>query len=193
MQTLRRPLRIIWDMDGTMTDFGAQYDADADRFHPGLPIAKTAQQLTFDLFGGVDERTAEAIRAIMDRTGFYDEMEPIPGALDAFRQMQTDGHDLWICTSPWLTNRSCVQDKLDWVLRHLGPKVQERVIISKDKTLVRGDILLDDKPDITGVAIPQWRQILVTQPYNVGVDLPRVDSWLGDWRSVVYADAAVAV
>lgn len=37
-----------------------------------------------------------------------------------------------------------------WVEKHLGHDFLEQVILTRDKTLVTGDILIDDKPDILG-------------------------------------------
>lgn len=37
-----------------------------------------------------------------------------------------------------------------WVEKHLGHEFLEQVILTRDKTLIAGDILIDDKPDIVG-------------------------------------------
>ncbi len=37
-----------------------------------------------------------------------------------------------------------------WVEKHLGYDFLEQVILTRDKTLIAGDILIDDKPDILG-------------------------------------------
>lgn len=37
-----------------------------------------------------------------------------------------------------------------WVEKHLGQEFLEQVILTRDKTLITGDILIDDKPDIQG-------------------------------------------
>lgn len=44
--------------------------------------------------------------------------------------------------------RVCVQ--YAWVEKHLGHEFLEQVILTRDKTLITGDILIDDKPDILG-------------------------------------------
>ena len=35
---------------------------------------------------------------------------------------------------------------------HLGSEFTKRVILTRDKTLVRGDVLIDDKPTIGGIS-----------------------------------------
>lgn len=44
----------------------------------------------------------------------------------------------------------CVFVQYAWVDRHLGPDFLEKVILTRDKTIVSGDILIDDKLDILG-------------------------------------------
>lgn len=41
-----------------------------------------------------------------------------------------------------------------------------RLIITSDKTKIRGDLLIDDKPYITGSEYPAWEHVLFTAPYN---------------------------
>lgn len=44
----------------------------------------------------------------------------------------------------------CVYVQYAWVEKHLGHEFLEQVILTRDKTLITGDILIDDKPDILG-------------------------------------------
>lgn len=44
----------------------------------------------------------------------------------------------------------CVCVQYAWVEKHLGHDFLEQVILTRDKTLITGDILIDDKPDILG-------------------------------------------
>jgi 5'-nucleotidase len=58
------------------------------------------------------------------------------------------------------------------------------VILTRDKTLVRGDILVDDKPTIAGLATPLWRHILFDQPYNRHFPTLRLN-WF-TWREILH-------
>ena len=50
--------------------------------------------------------------------------------------------------------------------------------MTSDKTVVRGDVLIDDKPAITGAHHPVWKQLLFEAPYNRHVtDRPRLTKW----------------
>jgi hypothetical protein len=112
------------------------------------------------------------------------------GALLALHEMESEGFQLYICTSPILTSQYCAQEKLNWIRHHLGEKWLSRVIITADKSVVRGDILIDDKPfesmDPGGRhSTATWKQILFDAPYNQQPFQPRLMQWK-DWRDVVY-------
>jgi len=48
-----------------------------------------------------------------------------------------------------------------------GPSWVDRIVLAKDKTLVRGDVLIDDKPEVTGSLCPSWEHLVFEAPYNV--------------------------
>lgn len=37
-----------------------------------------------------------------------------------------------------------------WVEKHFGPDFLDHVVLAADKTVVSADLLIDDRPDITG-------------------------------------------
>jgi hypothetical protein len=37
-----------------------------------------------------------------------------------------------------------------WVEKHFGPDFLEQMVLTSDKTVVSADLLIDDRPDITG-------------------------------------------
>uniref|UniRef100_A0A8C2FCT0 5',3'-nucleotidase, mitochondrial n=1 Tax=Cyprinus carpio TaxID=7962 RepID=A0A8C2FCT0_CYPCA len=84
----------------------------------------------------------------------------------------------------------CVCPQYAWVEKHLGSEFLEQIILTRDKTIVTGDILVDDKPDILGVEPnPSWEHVLFTACHNK--HLPpnpsqrRLQSWADDWRGVL--------
>ena len=91
---------------------------------------------------------------------FFRDLPPMAGAIDALRAMRASGrYRCILCTSPILTSRHCAQDKYDWVREHLGEEWLTDMVLTADKTSVRGDVLIDDKPVITGGANPVWEQV----------------------------------
>lgn len=178
-------MRFLVDMDGVLADWGAEWDRHAIKFaHLGLPL--TTSQTSFNLTIGLSEEGVAAVNSIMEHPGFYANMEPFDGAAQAMNEMVAAGHDVHIVTSPWISNISCASDKLKWAEDHIGPGWAKRTVITTAKTLVRGDILIDDRPDAAeGSKYDQeWEQVYFTQQYNKNLTgKRRIDNW-SQWRTL---------
>jgi len=174
-------------MDGTIANWGKEWDFHATRYqHLGLVL--TPNQKSFNLYEGLSDEGKKAVTSIMEHPGFYANLDPFPGAREALNSMVEEGHIVSLVTSPWVTNITCASDKLAWVERYLGLGWAKRTIITSDKTLVRGDILIDDKPDITGDYAPTWEHVYFSQPYNIdsAPERRRISSWETDeWRGLL--------
>ena len=71
-------------------------------------------------------------------------MEPMPGAIDAYKEL-SDIFDTYILsTSPW-ENPSAWSDKLLWVKKYLGNHAYKRLILTHHKNLNTGHFLVDDR------------------------------------------------
>ena len=71
-------------------------------------------------------------------------MDPIDGALDAFKKISKIYDTYILSTSPW-NNRTALQDKQDWVIKYLGLYAEKRLMFSHHKNLNKGDYLIDDR------------------------------------------------
>jgi 5'-nucleotidase len=78
--------------------------------------------------------------------GIFSLMEPMPGAISAYRQLAEAFDTYILSTSPW-ENPSAWSDKLIWVKKHLGSHAYKRLILSHHKNLNHGDFLVDDRPN----------------------------------------------
>ena len=58
-------------------------------------------------------------------------------------------------------------EKMVWVGAVLGNDWKKRVVITSDKTLIKGALLIDDKIDIKGAANPEWEHIVFSRPYQL--------------------------
>lgn len=45
-----------------------------------------------------------------------------------------------------------------WVEKHFGPEFLEQIVLTRDKTVVSADLLIDDRPDITGKGAVGWQK-----------------------------------
>jgi 5'-nucleotidase len=57
------------------------------------------------------------------------------------------------------------------------PDADVQVVFAHDKTLMHGDILIDDNPEISGKMVPSWKQILFDEDYlfSKHLNLPRIN------------------
>ncbi|KRE44574.1 hypothetical protein ASG92_12970 [Arthrobacter sp. Soil736] len=70
--------------------------------------------------------------------------------------------------------------------QQFGPRAVNRLILTHDKTMVQGDVLIDDEGIITGAAVPSWQHLIHDQFHNRSVTgVPRMSDWR-EWRGHVY-------
>ncbi len=182
---------VLVDQDGVLADFEqGLFDAFTAecRNGPVVPVADRRGFHARQQYEKQGPQWGEAVDAILRTEGFYRNLKAFDGAAAAMEEMREAGHHVFICTSPLSNARWCVPEKLAWVEHHLGGSWLRRTVISADKTLV-GDrlqpcILVDDRPEIKGVASPPWTQVLFDAPYNQGKPGPRLYAW-ADWREVL--------
>ncbi|MDL5351201.1 hypothetical protein [Microbacterium sp. zg-YB36] len=186
-------LRILVDMDGVIADWHHAYDRHVASYGArsvGIPTFK--QQVAWDLNEGRTDDEKTIIREVMTLPGFYAELSPIPGAKQALKALLKQGHDVRIVSAPYISNPTCASDKMAWIAKHYGTHWAQRLILTTDKTFVRGDVLIDDKPSVTGTQAPEWAHIVFGDyAYNRHVRGHRLHSWdMGEvqqaiWKAVV--------
>lgn len=75
--------------------------------------------------------------------GFFRNLKPMERAVNTFK-MLSNTFDVWILTAPSTYNPMSYTEKREWVENHLGFDVCEKLIISPDKSLLKGSYLIDD-------------------------------------------------
>ena len=90
------------------------------------------------------EILAEYNSRLDDVPDIFSLMEPMPGAVEAFKELSEKFDTYILSTSPW-ANPSAWSDKLIWVKNYLGPSANKRLILSHHKNLNAGDFLIDDR------------------------------------------------
>jgi len=176
---------VLVDMDGVKADFrGGLFKKMRERI-PGFR-EPTFDECTKFYIQDIFEGEAHDIAVqIAQEPGFFLELEPLPGAIEAVREM-AEIYQTYICSSPYSQNPTCATDKFDWVCRHLGEDWYRRVCLNPDKTVVKADFLIDDKPEVDGHFEPTWQHLLFNngcaycqpRPGAVSID------W-SNWRQVI--------
>jgi len=114
-------LTIYIDMDDTLFDFTGAY-RQALEDNPAQPFPQS-------------------------QIGFFLGLRPITGALQAYDTLREQGHRVLFLTAPSVRNPMCYTEKRMSIERHFGFDACTDLIIAHDKSLLRGDILVDDKCD----------------------------------------------
>lgn len=173
-------MRFLIDMDGVLADFDARLVAELE--DAGYPnVDEWVTHRPYFEFGPVDDIL---VRTVMKQPGFFRSLAPVVHAIEALREMVAEGHEVFLVTSPLSNSDHCIPEKIEWVKRHLGEDWLRRLVITKDKTIVRGDLLVEDNPEPNGVdARPAWNLVMFDRSYNRRCAHPALVGRLHSWRN----------
>jgi len=175
---------ILIDMDDVIADFDGEFYAKWCLKYPHKQIAHPDHRTKFYIKDESPPEYRDLIYSLCSENGFIRSLPEIPGAVNALKQIKKLGNSVFICTSPLLYYENNVLEKYLWVEEHLGRNWTENIILTRDKTIVRGDILIDDKPEITGHCTPVWEHILFDRSYNRHIKGKKRMTWK-NWKEVL--------
>lgn len=115
------------DMDGVLVDF---YGAVKKRYPE------------FDNYGRTRQR--EITSALSAEPGFFTNLQPIPGAVEAFKQL-SEVFEVYILSTPDWHGVNSWTEKRIWVEKHLETAAFKKLILSHNKGLFCGRALIDDR------------------------------------------------
>jgi 5'-nucleotidase len=174
-----KPILLI-DIDNTLTNFSDDFETEWLKLHPN----KYLDYFEYNLYEAVKIHFDKEelcniqydIKKVMNTKGLFLNQYPIEGSIEAYHEFIKLGFEVKLCSTPWHTSTICYSEKASWCSKYLGQ--HKDLILTNDKTLIIGDILIDDHPNICGLAIPQWTQILYSRPYNEKhTGTPRISNW----------------
>ncbi|KAM9304917.1 5'(3')-deoxyribonucleotidase, mitochondrial [Gastrophryne carolinensis] len=189
-----RALRVLVDMDGVLADFEGGFLKKYRSRYPQEPYITLEDRRGFwvsEQYEKLKPGLSEKAISIWESKNFFLELDPIDGAVEALKEMsRLPNTDVFICTSPIKQYQYCPYEKYAWVEKHFGHEFLEQIILTRDKTVVAADLLIDDRPDITGAeAMPSWEHILFTACHNrhlASASPPRrLPSWRHDWKGLL--------
>lgn len=179
MKSTKNNLIVLVDQDGVLANFlGGAWDFCNDN---GIMVdCKQGQEKHHYLTDHIqDKAQRRMLRNHVENTPFFRNLEPIEGAIDGINKL-AESCEVWICSKPLEVNVTCMNDKHDWVKKHL-PKFTDRLILAGDKSLVKGDILLDDAPKPKWFPRADWQPVVFSQPYNCHSKSELIDLVHFDW------------
>lgn len=175
-------MNILIDMDGIIVDLLGRWIEVQNRENgSGISVADVT---AFD--------SAVLDNSIYNRDGFFDDLDPIPGAIEGVTFLANHGHNITIATSG-ASNADSARAKIEWVRRHFSHLSwgKNQMMIGSRKHLLSGDVLIDDSPP----NVKDWlwfnagQAITLKYPYTVEMDRLKVcDSWDQIVGHVAYLD-----
>nr|XP_006825056.1 PREDICTED: 5'(3')-deoxyribonucleotidase, mitochondrial-like [Saccoglossus kowalevskii] len=180
-------LRILVDMDGVLADFEGHFLKRYQEKYPREPYINVADRHGFYLneqYAKIKPELKDLVFSVYEEAGFFLDLPPIAGALETVKELDNmNDIDVFICTSPVQKYTHCVTEKFQWIDKYLGNDFVTRMVLTRDKTVVSGDLLIDDKPNITGAEKnPSWEHILFTTPPNSRIQSNPSPRRLNGWH-----------
>merc|ERR1712217_242523 len=102
-----------------------------------LPLEDCTSQNVADHY---PKEYSASVKQIYNSTGFTRNLEPIDGAISALVEILAAGLDVRVCTAPLFNQPQCQTEKQEWVSKHVGQDWVERLIITRDKSLIAGAV-----------------------------------------------------
>lgn len=167
---VRTPLfTLLLDQDGPLADFDQRYwDYCAEQgFELDIKDLSDTRRHRFMEGNIIDREHRKAARAYIESgtNRWFRDLPVTAGAEEGVDALLSAGVDIWVCTKPLEANENCRDDKGRWIKKHF-PMLENKLILAPDKSMVRGDVLLDDAIKIKWIPKATWRAVAFATPFN---------------------------
>mgnify|MGYP005609206637 CR=1 FL=1 len=102
---------------------------------------------------------------LLDAPWFFRELPVVPGAREGIDALLSADLEIWLCTKPLETSNTSRDEKAAWVHEHF-PEFDGKILMVPDKSLAKGDVLLDDAIPLNWLGRSYWTPMVFTMPYN---------------------------
>ena len=172
-------LTILVDMDDTIENLCTAWVAELNIRH-GLAVLPT-DIVEWNICKAFPTLTPAQVYAPLYSEAFWSTVKPIEGAVEALFKLKNDGHRIVIVTA---SDTDTVAYKMNNVLYKYFPFLTYKdVVITSQKDLVNGDVMIDDNPmNFDYEKTSNRLNILFSAPHNMNIDdekagLYRADTW----------------
>lgn len=196
-----RPTVLI-DMDGPLADFDRHYWQEATERERRRGILHSIdcwdipslddQRHRFLSDHLTDRQLEHEMRKLVNSPGWFESLPPVEGAAAAMEDL-AEVADVWVCSKPLEANPTCRDEKARWLTEHIGAGWDKRLILAPDKSMIRGDVLLDDAIKAHWVPVATWTPVVYSAPFNqpgtkFGQDWPQF-TWADGVASLIHRGA----
>ena len=121
---------VLVDMDNTIVDWDGEFIrrySEASGQDPLVVEKLVRNREKFEIEENFQASERAQVMEVIASPGFYESLEPLPGAVEALHKMVDEGVDVKLVTAPHpLCAGSCAREKFISVERLLGPEFLER-------------------------------------------------------------------
>lgn len=164
-------MRIYVDMDGVIVNL----------MHGWLPALNemTGRDVTVEdvyMWGleHVYDIPFNKLRKPLHKPGFWVNLPPYKDAINFIETLENMGHQVYIATAPF-PSENCAHEKKAWFEINLPFLPHNRLILIHDKHLLKGAMLVDDKPQ--NLTRFDGMRVLFDQPWNRQLTTGLLEAW----------------
>ena len=161
------------------------YGDEGWAIHPNDRNGYALSEQYDDEFG---EHVGDIVRAFQRSPGFFLNMKPIKGSIEAIHEMMDEGIDVVFCSTPYRLSLTVRDEKAKWISKYFPEGSYKdwltKLVLTHRKYDQYGHFLIDDSPHMTRKPHTKWKQIFAAKKYNEDCS-PRLEDW-SKWRDVVY-------
>ena len=182
-------LTLFMDMDNTIVDLTSgildwmNIEMRNPKYKYQYPMDVKRQQFTeYDVWKNwklPEELGTKLKEQMFNMPGFWHDLYPYKGSVQALKNLHGK-YNIYIATKP-IYNDVCVNEKIDWIKVHLPFINQDNIVFCRDKSILSGDVLVDDEPGnllkFTG------KRVLFMQQYNADY-IKSFNYWAGNWKEL---------
>ncbi len=162
------------DMDDVCFDWVGKLKKLAQEEIPDMDFFHRDKQSHWNFSSNYPEAIRRQIDEIWHRPGFYRDLEIIPGAKEAYHFLIENDFKVFFVSSPngGIDAGHCLKEKFESLEEHFGLDATRGLVLTYDKTLIRCDYLIDDKPQILGSHQPVFKHYVFDRNYPYNAHLP---------------------
>lgn len=180
---MNREVTVLIDLDDTMTYLTRAWCQCLNQRH-GTNVSEN-DILGWEISDYFPDLTETQVFEPIHEDTFWLNVEPMTDAPEYINKLMADGFNVYICTASLFDT---IKAKLESVLGRYFPFISwNQVIITKNKQLVNGDILIDD--GVHNLEGGTYKKILMSAPHNQNYDadahgMKRVNTWREAYQAV---------
>jgi len=165
---------VLVDMDGVLADIIEKIVGKVNAKFETSYFPKDVTDWKFSCMSSIEK--SWVLDNLFLQDFFFRALPKVPGGIETVSDwIVNEKFEVFFVTSPEERNPSCYYEKWAWLRAAFSEEIFEaynfryRVIFTKDKTAVKGDYLIDDKPEVKGAFTPEWKHLCFEAPYNTHI------------------------